>query len=93
MEQGKLDFDETADAIGILTAKAQVTILYRILLHVGPGVLRTMIKYCHQRLNQINSQENGDIPYNKPSRPFVFRNPGEVELLYKVAKGTEKFSV
>lgn len=54
MEQ-RLDFDELAGQIGVLNTRAQATLMYRILQHFGPQVLRTTIRYSYDRIDQINN--------------------------------------
>lgn len=50
----KLNFEELADDIGVLTTKAQATLMYKIIPHFGPQMLRTIIRYSENQLNRIN---------------------------------------
>ncbi len=64
MDSKGLNFDELADEITLMSAKAQTTFLFKLMHKLGPGIVRTAMKYCCMRLDSINSQ----LPLDDPNR-------------------------
>jgi hypothetical protein len=65
MEQGRLDFDETAQILEGLSTKAQATFMYKMINKMGPMLLRTIIRYCCRRLDTINEQLPDEHPHKE----------------------------
>lgn len=84
----RLDFDETADAVGVLNTKAQATLMYRIVAHFGPQMLRTVIRYAQLRLDIINAKEKSHDRNNKTHNGLRQSNLYKRELvgIHSVAK-------
>lgn len=59
MDQQKehVDFNAWVGILTRLTARAQATFLNLYIRQLGPSLCRSVIKYCHARLNTINSKE------------------------------------
>jgi len=67
MEQKMIDlhnFDKVAEEIGILNTRSQSTLVFRVIQHLGPAMLRTTIKYCQGRLRILNRglPESEEVP-------------------------------
>lgn len=53
-QEERIDFKELADKIGVLNTRAQATLMYEIMQHLGAGLCRSTIKYAKSRLDKIN---------------------------------------
>lgn len=62
MEQ-RLDFKATVETLTSLSTKAQCTFLYLLISVLSPMVLRTIMRYCCRRLDQINKELPDTHPY------------------------------
>ena len=58
--------------MGILNTNAQATLMYELIQHFGFGMLRTIIRYCNNRISKLN-KELDDRPVYKEN-PVVQRN-------------------
>lgn len=65
MEQGRLDFDETAQILEGMSTRAQATFFYKMIGKCGPMLLRTIIRYCCKRLDSINEGLPDDHPHKQ----------------------------
>jgi len=57
-----MNFEEIARDFEATSSKAKVTLMYKLLQFCGAAALRTIIKYCCQRLDYINAQIPDDHP-------------------------------
>lgn len=49
-----MNFNRVTRGYTSIGTTAQTTLMYRLIQHSGPGVLRTVIRYCLQRLDEVN---------------------------------------
>jgi len=51
----EFDFDEVLHEVAQLGNNARATLMYRMIGLMGPAMLRTIIRYCCQRLDKLNA--------------------------------------
>jgi hypothetical protein len=69
-EKQHVDFNAWVDILTRLTARAQATFLNLYIKQMGPSLCRSVIRYCHRRLDTINSTLPKDslVIVNGPTR-------------------------
>lgn len=58
----RLNFDKIIKDLAQTSAKSQITFLYKLIMVAGPSMCRTIIRYCHERLDRINAALPDDDP-------------------------------
>lgn len=60
-----IEFDKLTDDISRMGTKAQATFLYKLVQKLGPGVLRSNVRYSFDRLDAINAELPEDHPFKR----------------------------
>lgn len=66
MAQYRVDFEEIKNQVLSLGNTAQATLMYNLIKVLPAGVVRSTLKYCYRRLDEINAALPDDSPDKQP---------------------------
>lgn len=81
MEKYRVDFEEIKMQVLSLSNTAQATLMHKLIYSLPAGVVRSVVKYCYRRLDDLNAALPDDAP---EKQPYLGRQAKRMESAYHI---------